>query len=233
MHLQAFSAAKDPDRPEANEDRLVVVADRLYAVIDGVTDRTGRRYGDRTGGRLAAETVERALLALAPGEASACKAGSADSNGLTGDAYCMSCHPNGIPGIEVVHAADRTFLFKTAIKDVLAQRGVMGTFMGKPWNDEGGSGFHLHFSVNDAEGVNQMGTADGELSPTALAMMAGYLWFMERRSPGAAPAPVSNCSALTSAACSSSVTPACVPWPSPTPAGSPRPICARASTRPR
>ena len=45
MHLQAFSAAKDPDRPEANEDRLVVVADRLYAVIDGVTDRTGRRYG--------------------------------------------------------------------------------------------------------------------------------------------------------------------------------------------
>lgn len=65
MHLQAFSAAKDPDRPEANEDRFVVVPDRLYAVIDGVTDRTGRRYGDRTGGRLAAETVERALLALA------------------------------------------------------------------------------------------------------------------------------------------------------------------------
>jgi hypothetical protein len=68
MHLQAFSAAKDPDRPEANEDRFVVVPDRLYAVIDGVTDRTGRRYGDRTGGRLAAETVERALLALAEEE---------------------------------------------------------------------------------------------------------------------------------------------------------------------
>jgi hypothetical protein len=65
VHLSAFSAAKDPDRPEANEDRFVAVPDRLYAVIDGVTDRTGRRYGGRTGGRIAAEAVETALLGLA------------------------------------------------------------------------------------------------------------------------------------------------------------------------
>lgn len=65
MHIAAFSAAKDPDRPEANEDRFVVVPDRLYAVIDGVTDRTGRRYGGRAGGRVAAEAVETALLGLA------------------------------------------------------------------------------------------------------------------------------------------------------------------------
>ncbi len=69
MQLAAFSAAKDPDRPEANEDRFVVVQDRLYAVIDGVTDRTGRRYDGRAGGRLAAETVELTLLALAQDEA--------------------------------------------------------------------------------------------------------------------------------------------------------------------
>ena len=27
--------------------------------------------------------------------------------------------------------------------------GVLGTFIGKPWSDEGGTGFHLHFSVTD------------------------------------------------------------------------------------
>lgn len=78
MHVQAFSAAKDPDRPEANEDRFVIVADRLYAVIDGVTDRTGGRYDGRTGGRLAAETVEFALLDLVGDGAS----GSIDAAGL-------------------------------------------------------------------------------------------------------------------------------------------------------
>ena len=67
MHLQAFSAAKDPDRPEANEDRLVVVPDRLYAVIDGVTDRTGRRYDGcvrLSCGRAMDEAVDAALRTL-------------------------------------------------------------------------------------------------------------------------------------------------------------------------
>lgn len=65
MQIAAFSAAKDPDRPETNEDRFVVVHDRLYAVIDGVTDRSSRRYDGRTGGRVAAEATEAALLSLA------------------------------------------------------------------------------------------------------------------------------------------------------------------------
>lgn len=75
---------------------------------------------------------------------------------------------------EAMEAADRTFVFKTAIKDLAARAGVLATFMGKPWNDEGGSGFHVHFSVVDADGGNQM--HDGaELSPVALSMVAGIL----------------------------------------------------------
>lgn len=76
---------------------------------------------------------------------------------------------------DALDAADRTFLLKTAVKDVSATRGIMGTFMGKPWDDEGGSGFHLHFSVNDAQGRNLMGTPDGQLSPIALQMIAGVI----------------------------------------------------------
>lgn len=69
-------------------------------------------------------------------------------------------------------AADRTFMFKTAIKDIVHRRGQHATFLGKPFGDEGGSGFHLHFSVTDLDGNNKM--FDGaELSQVAKQMLAG------------------------------------------------------------
>jgi len=76
---------------------------------------------------------------------------------------------------EALRAADRTFLFKTAIKDIVARTGKLATFLGKPWSDEGGSGFHLHFSVVDASGANLMSEPDGQLSATANHLMAGIL----------------------------------------------------------
>ncbi|MFM2385041.1 MAG: hypothetical protein RL166_915, partial [Actinomycetota bacterium] len=57
---------------------------------------------------------------------------------------------------DALDAADRTFMFKAAIKDIVNREGKVATFMGKPWSDEGGSGFHLHFSVTDIAGVNKM-----------------------------------------------------------------------------
>lgn len=74
---------------------------------------------------------------------------------------------------EALDAADRTFFFKTAVKDIVAQEGQHAMFLGKPWADEGGSGFHLHFSVTNMDGVNQMHTKDGALSDVALRMIAG------------------------------------------------------------
>jgi len=55
-------------------------------------------------------------------------------------------------------AADRAFRLKSAVKDVAVQNGLLATFMGKPFNDQGGSGFHLHVSA-DREGDNAF--ADG------------------------------------------------------------------------
>jgi glutamine synthetase len=73
---------------------------------------------------------------------------------------------------EALDAADRTFLFKTAIKDVITRRGQHATFLGKPWSDESGSGFHLHFSVTDLAGKNKMYEGE-ELSDIARKMIAG------------------------------------------------------------
>jgi glutamine synthetase len=44
-------------------------------------------------------------------------------------------------------AADRGFLLKTAIKELAVRQAMVATFMGKPFNDQGGSGFHVHVSV--------------------------------------------------------------------------------------
>jgi len=76
---------------------------------------------------------------------------------------------------EALSAADRTFLFKSAVQDIASQRGVLATFMGKPWNDEGGSGFHLHFSVTDPSGVNQMHAGNQDLSDVCQQMIAGVI----------------------------------------------------------
>ena len=53
-------------------------------------------------------------------------------------------------------AADNAFRFKAAVKDYAAQRGLLATFMGKPFNDQGGSGTHMHVSL-ERDGANCMG----------------------------------------------------------------------------
>jgi hypothetical protein len=64
MYIEAFTTAKDPRRPETNEDRLVIVPGIAYAVVDGVTDKSGRLYEGRTGGRWAGELIERAVRGI-------------------------------------------------------------------------------------------------------------------------------------------------------------------------
>jgi len=76
---------------------------------------------------------------------------------------------------EALDAADRTLLLKAATKDVVARTGQHATFLGKPWTQEGGSGFHLHFSVVDAEGDNLMHSDGGELSEMARHMIGGIV----------------------------------------------------------
>ncbi len=55
------------------------------------------------------------------------------------------------PALEV---ADRTFFFKQAVKEIAHQNGLLATFMAKPRNDLGGSGYHLHMSLRDETGEN-------------------------------------------------------------------------------
>ncbi len=61
----------------------------------------------------------------------------------------------------LVDAADRSFRLKSAVQEIARQRDLLATFMAKPFNDEGGSGFHVHVSVNDDSGRNVCGDPAG------------------------------------------------------------------------
>jgi len=69
MHIEAFSESRAPTQPELNEDALVVLPGRAYAVIDGVSDRDGTRYDGMLAGRYAAQLVAGTLERLCAGGA--------------------------------------------------------------------------------------------------------------------------------------------------------------------
>jgi glutamine synthetase len=73
-------------------------------------------------------------------------------------------------------AADRAFRLKSAVKDVAAQHGLLATFMGKPFNDQGGSGFHVHVSLDrdEANAFADPDDSDG-ISGEARHFVAGVL----------------------------------------------------------
>lgn len=80
--------------------------------------------------------------------------------------YMNSQYEINLHHAEALTASDRAFRLKTAVKDVAAIHGLVATFMGKPFNDQGGSGFHVHISfdrdgenafsdISDADGVSK------------------------------------------------------------------------------
>lgn len=57
MHIECFSRGKHFVSPHENEDSVVILPGRGYAVIDGVTDRSNRRFAGMRAGRFAAGLV--------------------------------------------------------------------------------------------------------------------------------------------------------------------------------
>jgi glutamine synthetase len=73
-------------------------------------------------------------------------------------------------------SADRAFRFKDTVKQLAATHGLLATFIGKPWNDDEGSGFHLHISLCDDGGANLLnGDLEEGLSPLAHHFAAGLI----------------------------------------------------------
>jgi glutamine synthetase len=76
---------------------------------------------------------------------------------------------------ELVDAADRAFRMKSGVQEIARHEGMLATFMAKPFNDEGGSGFHLHVSLVDGDGANVFGDGAHDLSDVGRSAIAGVL----------------------------------------------------------
>ncbi len=63
---------------------------------------------------------------------------------------------------EALKMADQSFTFKYVCKEFAAQNNLHLTFMGRPTTEGGGSGYHIHLSLNDPEtGRNLFDDPDG------------------------------------------------------------------------
>ncbi|MDQ3858112.1 MAG: glutamine synthetase family protein [Actinomycetota bacterium] len=90
---------------------------------------------------------------------------------------------------DALGAADDAHLFKLAVKEIAAKYALVATFMGKPIQELGTSGYHLHLSLWDDAGENAFedpDTVDG-LSDVCRHFLAGQLEHARGMTPIMAP----------------------------------------------
>ena len=109
-----------------------------------------------------------------------------------------SCYAHGIPAdsaisengagqfeINLLHvddplqAADDAVLFKRLVRGIARKHGFAATFMAKPYGDRAGSGMHVHFSLNDAQGRNVFDDGGDEGTPIMRHAVAGLIRTMQ------------------------------------------------------
>lgn len=72
-----------------------------------------------------------------------------------------------------LQAMDETVLYKRLVKAVAAQQGLIACFMAKPFAGMVGNGFHLHASLNDAQGNNVFASEQPDGTPLLRQSIAG------------------------------------------------------------
>lgn len=110
-----------------------------------------------------------------------------------------ACNPETGPGqfeinlryAPALEAADDAFLFKTGVKEIAAQEGLMATFMAKPRSDWAGNSCHVHLSLTtpDGRGAFFDPAAAHGLSSTMRHFVGGMLATMAELSAVVAPTP--------------------------------------------
>jgi glutamine synthetase len=85
-------------------------------------------------------------------------------------------HEIGLVFDSAMEIADRVLLARLAIAEIAYSRGLLATFMPKPFADMNGSGMHIHQSLWDSEGTNLFADGSpGTVSEIAYHYVAGLM----------------------------------------------------------
>jgi glutamine synthetase len=78
---------------------------------------------------------------------------------------------------EALPAADEAFLFRLLVREIALRHERLATFLGRPFNDRGGSGMHVNLSLRRRDGSNAFHDPDDPdgLSSLARKCIAGLL----------------------------------------------------------
>jgi len=78
---------------------------------------------------------------------------------------------------EALPAADEAFLFRLLVREIALRHDRLATFLGRPFNDRGGSGMHVNMSLRRSDGSNAFHDPDDPdgLSSLARKCIAGLL----------------------------------------------------------
>jgi glutamine synthetase len=78
---------------------------------------------------------------------------------------------------EALPAADEAFLFRLLVREIALRHDRLATFLGRPFNDRGGSGMHVNLSLRRPDGSNAFHDPDDPdgLSSLARRCIAGLL----------------------------------------------------------
>lgn len=91
--------------------------------------------------------------------------------------FCPGQFEINLDHSRMLSAADRAFRMKSGVLEIARTIDKLATFMAKPFNDEGGSGFHFHVSLDDGTGANAFDDPNGVdgLSKVGRHAIAGVL----------------------------------------------------------
>jgi glutamine synthetase len=78
---------------------------------------------------------------------------------------------------DALDAVDRTFLVRLMAREIAYRRGLLLTFMGRPFADRPGSGMHVNVSLHDRQGCNGLAsdTSEDGLSDLCRGVVAGLV----------------------------------------------------------